>query len=111
MLLTEIILLGNIAGAAAVAATVSKAGSVPGLNGRGIVTGLATLGGQRGTTFGLVYCAGIFALSTMAVGSAVWGITRRLRRNGLDNEYRKFCDRWRSSGYKGPIEGTKIDIH
>lgn len=92
-------------------AAVSKAGSVPGLTGRGIVTGLAALGGKKGTTTGLVYCAGLFALSAVAVGGAVWGLTRRLRRNGLDNEYKRFLDRWRSSGYKGPVEGTKIDIH
>lgn len=103
--------IGNAAGLAAACTAVSKAGPVAGLSGRGIVTGLAALGGRRGITMGLVACSGLFAMVCMAVGGAVWGVTRRLRRNGLDNEYKKFMDRWRSSGYKGPIEGAKVELH
>ncbi|KUI55033.1 hypothetical protein VP1G_02346 [Cytospora mali] len=103
--------IGNVAGLAAAYTAVSRSGSVAGLSGRGIVTGLAALGGRRGTTMGLVACSGLFAVVCMAISGAVWGITRRLRRNGLDNEYKKFVDRWRSSGYKGPIEGTKVELH
>ncbi|ROW15219.1 hypothetical protein VPNG_03078 [Cytospora leucostoma] len=105
------LLIGNVAGLAAVATAVSKTGSVAGLSGRGIVTGLTALGGERGTTLGLVYSAGIFALPAVAVSGAFWAITRRLRRNGLDNGYRRFLDKWRSGGYKGPVDGAKADLH
>lgn len=60
---------------------------------------------------GLVACSGLFAVVCMAVGGVFWGVTRRLRSKGLDTEYKKFTDRWRVNGYKGPIEGAKVEFH
>ncbi|KAF9039616.1 hypothetical protein BDZ89DRAFT_1213062 [Hymenopellis radicata] len=79
---------------------ISASGTVIGLSGPGIASGLAAIGG---TMLGGV--AVIAAASTgvgLVGGLIAWGITSAVRQDAIGDEYSDFIDAGRRLGYQGP---------
>ncbi|KAK6528430.1 hypothetical protein TWF281_009671 [Arthrobotrys megalospora] len=99
---------GGIVGSTTAVGSVAAAGSVVGLSGAGITSGLAALGGGSlaasgfGMVGGLIACTGIVTVPVLAVGLSFWGIARAVNEECTQQEYQKFRQKWRNAGYLGP---------
>ncbi|KAF3203231.1 hypothetical protein TWF106_002048 [Orbilia oligospora] len=99
---------GGIVGSATAVGSVFAGGSVVGLSGAGITSGLASLGGGAiasgglGMVGGLMACTGIIAVPILSFGVLAWGLVAETNEADLQEKYRNFCRRWRHQGYQGP---------
>ncbi|KAF3180482.1 hypothetical protein TWF225_001504 [Orbilia oligospora] len=99
---------GGFVGSATAVGSVFAGGSVVGLSGAGITSGLASLGGGAlasgglGMVGGLVACTGIITIPVLSFGFLAWGLVAGANEADLQGEYRNFCRRWHHRGYRGP---------